>query len=109
MILQLSNDTSRSPIPIDPELLKQMNMCLPPNIDASGGGSNPDLLSRGGIGSVQGSGLARSRDPSPCRKSSKHSNSECEKAVEINADMVQFTQVRQFIMSPKNIQKTLKN
>ena len=102
MILQLSNDTSRSPIPIDPELLKQMNMCLPPNIDASGGGSNPDLLSRGGIASVQSS-VARSRDPSPGKKSSRHSNSECEKLVEINADMVQFTQVRQFIMSPKNI------
>ena len=67
-----------------------MHMCLPPNIDASGGGSNPDLLSRGGIGSVHSS-VARSGDnPSPGKKSSKHSNSE-ERAVEINADMVQFT------------------
>ena len=39
--LPLSADTSRSPIPIDPETFKQMNMILPKNLD----GSERDLTS----------------------------------------------------------------
>ena len=38
----MSNDTSRSPIPIDPETFKSMNKCLPRSMD----GSHVDLKSR---------------------------------------------------------------
>lgn len=80
-LLQLSNDMSRSPIPIEPEDLKSMNMCLPPNIDAS----NNDLLKS----SANSSTIQRARDLSPAHNSSMLSVSD--KVVELNADMAHFT------------------
>ena len=79
----MSNDTSRSPIPIDPESYKNMHRHLPQRMDAS---SN-DL------------GKGNSREPSPNSVSGSN-----------NADLGQFGHqaVQPFIMSPQNLQETLK-
>ena len=84
----MSNDTSRSPIPIDPESYKNMHRHLPQRMDAS---SN-DL------------GKGNSREPSP------NSVSVGGDAFSNNADLNQFGHqaVQPFIMSPQNLQETLK-
>ena len=77
-----SKDTSRSPIPIDPESYKNMNMELPPKMYAS---SN---------------NLAASHD----------NISQRERSISISSgrgDPGQYRQVKTFIMSPQNLQETL--
>ena len=82
----MSNDTSRSPIPIDEETYKNMNRHLPRRMEASS------------MGQVDKS---RSRDVSV---EQSNSSARMDRA---NADISQFTQVQPFIMSPKNLQETL--
>ena len=83
--LPISNDTSRSPIPIDAETYKNMHRDLPRKMDASSLGKND---------------RSSSREPSV----NEGSISSLENVRNQNA----YTQVQPFIMSPQNLQETLK-
>ena len=87
--MPLSNDTSRSPIPIDPETYKNMHKDLPKRMDAS---SNANR--------------SRSRDHSLLDRSIS-SNEQPTLDARKNTN-VNYTQVQPFIMSPQNLQETLK-
>jgi len=85
----MSNDTSRSPIPIDEETYRNMHKHLPRRMDASSIGNPFDNKSRSRELSVDHSTTSARPEKTP------------------NADIRQFTQVQPFIMSPKNLQETL--
>lgn len=86
----ISQDTSRSPIPIDEETFKNMNKHLPKRME---------------VGSLlENKEKSRSNDDSALDPSSSRSGLE-----KGNHDTSLFTQVKPFIMSPKNLVETLRN
>lgn len=87
----LSNDTSRSPIPIDPEIYKNMHNFLPKKMDAS----THDLASR-------------SQQETYHNQSRSISSNERKNEAEIKMlQQMQGLPKQSFIMSPHGLQKTL--